>query len=95
MSRFDRWSQEGAPSGAALDAINRSITQAMRETLRSPPCDPSKGSSGYAPEPERREPVTRGTGWVDAQPMSNPPGQEVIKRLTNAVLPHGLKHGQR
>jgi hypothetical protein len=89
MSRFDRWSHEGAPSGAALDAINRSITQAMRETLRSPPCDPGKGSSGYAPEPERREPVRRGTGWVDPGPLANPPGQEVIERLTNAMLPHG------
>jgi hypothetical protein len=91
MSRFDRWSHEGAPSGAALDAINRGITQAMRDTLRSPPCDPGKGSSGHAPEPERREPPRKGTGWVDPGPLSSPPGQKIIDDLCRQMLPHGPK----
>ncbi len=40
-------------------------------------------------------PPKRGTGWVDAAPLSSPPGQETIERIANALAPHGPEHGKK
>lgn len=89
MGRFNRWSHEGAPSTEENRRIQAGIDQAMRATLASPPnnfakdqnISPVQGVGGEAPR--------KGNGWVDAQPLENPPGQDVIERLANAMAPHG------
>ena len=93
MGRFDRWSHDGAPSSAALAEINRQITQAMAETLQSPPnnfsrdqnISPVQGAGGEAPR--------RGNGWAQSQPLNGSvPYQDAIERLCDALEPHSPEY---
>ena len=95
MTRYDRWSHDGAPSAEENLRIQAGIDATMRDVIanraRPEPSSPTVTVVGAprvitAGEPE---PPKRGTGWVEPRPLAPPPGQDAIERLVNAFLPHG------
>jgi hypothetical protein len=94
MTRYDRWSHDGAPSFEENLRIQAGIDATMRDVIanraRPLPSSPTVTVVG-APRVVTAGDPPRGTGWVDPRPLAPPPGQEAIERLVNAVLPHGPK----
>jgi hypothetical protein len=81
-------------------AIQEGIQRTMAEVVRTRGYNPNALSPPVKVTPvgavrvaEPKEPV-RGTGWQDEIPLREPPGQDLIERLTNTALPHGPLHGR-
>jgi hypothetical protein len=96
MSRYDRWSHDGAPSAeenrriqAGIDDCMRSVISDRRKDPTSLPPSPTVTVVGAVEVKEPFEP--RGTGWAEPRSIESPPGQSAIERLVNAALPHGPK----
>jgi hypothetical protein len=61
-------------AGEMARAVPTDLVRALVSDARRP------GPSSIIPETPR-EPVQRGSGWVEAQPLRPPPGQDAIARL--------------
>jgi hypothetical protein len=84
------WNAGGKPAGrwehsqnseAQDREIQRGIDATMREVIRNP------YRVDFASQAETPKP--RGTGWAKENPITSPPGQDIIAALTNQALPHG------
>jgi hypothetical protein len=91
MSRYDRWSHDGAPSAednrriqAGIDAVMRDIISHRPAALPPSPTVTVVGAPKVVTAGEER-------GWAEPAPLASPPGQSAIERLVNAELPHGPK----
>lgn len=93
MSRFDRWSHADMPGAEENRRIQAGIDAVMRDII----ADPRKNPTAMPPSETvtvvgAPKVVTAGErGWQEEQPLTSPPGQDVIERLVNAELPHGPK----
>ncbi len=101
MSRYDRWSHDGAPTGADLARIQRGIDATMRDVVRrdarhnpqavgNPQRVAPAGASQVVDTPT---PQGVGSGWAPFRPLESPPGQDAIERIANALA--GPVRGQR
>jgi hypothetical protein len=85
MSREELRAMEAAcPKDAIADIVAHRVV-------------PERSAAGAAGEITMTSPapgLSRGSGWITATPLGLPPGQEAIRRVADALAPHGPLHGK-